>query len=80
MHSKSNNIEIMTYDKADEAIEELFESRLSRYQIELKTSMKVGNLIFVCAHLFYYKCHKINLNPGGSCIDSHECIKDKKQQ
>ena len=32
MHSKSDNIEIMIYDKADEAIQELFELLLFRYQ------------------------------------------------
>ena len=26
----------------------------------------------------YYKCHKINLNRGGSYIDSPDCIKNKK--
>ena len=41
MHSKSDNIEIMINDKADEAIEEIFESFLSRYQIGLETSIKV---------------------------------------
>ena len=33
MHSKSDDIEIMIYDKANEVIKELFESLLSRYQI-----------------------------------------------
>ena len=28
----------------------------------------------------YYKCHKINLNRGGSYIDSPDCIKTKKQR
>ena len=32
IHSKSDNIEIMINDKADEVIDELFESLLSRYQ------------------------------------------------
>ena len=32
MHSKSDNTEIMIYDKADEAIQELFELLLFRYQ------------------------------------------------
>ena len=41
MHSKSDNIEIMINDKADEVIEELFQSLLSRYQIELETSFIV---------------------------------------
>ena len=31
MHSKSDNIEIMTNDEADEVIEELFKSLLNRY-------------------------------------------------
>ena len=31
MHSKSDNIEFTTYDNADEIIEEIFESLLSRY-------------------------------------------------
>ena len=37
MYSKSGNIEVMVYDKADEVIEEIFESFLSRYQIRLET-------------------------------------------
>ena len=37
MYSISGNIEVMVYDKADEVIEEIFESFLSRYQIRLET-------------------------------------------
>lgn len=37
MYSKSGNIEVMVYDEADEVIEEIFESFLSRYQIRLET-------------------------------------------
>ena len=33
MHSKSNNMEIIICDTADEVIEEWFEKPLSRYQI-----------------------------------------------
>ena len=40
MHSKSDNIKIMINDKADEVIQELFQSLFSRYQIGLETSMK----------------------------------------
>ena len=36
MYSKRDNIKIMINDKADEVIEELFPSLLSRYQIGLK--------------------------------------------
>ena len=45
MHLKSVNIEIMTYDKADEVIQEFFESLLSRYLIGLETSMKNSDSI-----------------------------------
>ena len=40
MHSKSNDINITINDKADEFIEELFESLLSRYQIGLETPVR----------------------------------------
>ena len=63
MHSESDNIETMINDKADEIIEEHFESRLNRYQIRLETSMVVSDSIFDCVHLLYYKCHKIIFNP-----------------
>ena len=69
MHSKSDNIEIMIQDKADEIIEKPFESLLKRYQIGLELSMKGSDFIFDCVHLLHYKCHKINLNCGGSYID-----------
>ena len=49
MHSKSDNIEIMVNDKADEMIE-LFQSFLCRYQIGLEISMKGCDFIFDCVH------------------------------
>ena len=36
MHSKSNNIEFMIYDNADEVSKELFGSLLNKYQIRWK--------------------------------------------
>ena len=59
MHSNSDNIEIMIYDKADEVIESLLESLLSRYQIGLETSMKFSDSICDCVHSLYCKCQKI---------------------
>ena len=53
MHSNSNNIEIMIYDKVDEVIEELLESPVSRYHIRLETSVKGSDFIFVCVRLLY---------------------------
>ena len=75
MHSKCGNTEFMIYDNPDEVIEELFQPILSRYQIGLETSMRGSNFIFDFAHLFYYKCHKINPNRGGSYIDSPAWLK-----
>ena len=60
----------MIYDNADKIINKLFESLLNRYQIGLETSMRNSDFIFYCVHLLYYKCHKINMNCGGSYIDS----------
>ena len=68
----------MLYDKADKVIQELFESLLSRYQIE--EPIKGGYIIFDCVNLLHYKCHKINPKRSGSYIDSPDWIKTKKQQ
>ena len=40
--------------------------------------MKNSEFAFDVVHLMYYKCHKINLNRGGSYIDSPDWIKSKK--
>ena len=65
MHSKSNNIEIMIYDRADEVTKVFFESLLKRYQIGLETLMKGKDFIFDCVHSLHYQCHEINQNRGG---------------
>ena len=70
MHSKSDNIEIMIYDKADEVAKELLESLLNRYRIELETSMRGSDFIFDCLNLLRNKCLKINLKRVYSYIDS----------
>ena len=77
IHSKSDNIEIMINDEADEVIKELFDSLKNRYQNNLE-SMTGSEFIFDYVHLLYYKCHKINPNHGGSYIDSPDWIKNKK--
>ena len=79
MHLKSGNKEIMINDEADEIIEELLQLLLSRYQIELETSMKGGEFVFDCVHLLFYKCHKINPNPGRSYIESPDWINNKRR-
>ena len=60
----------MPYDNANEVVNELFESLLSRYQIGLQTSMRGRDFIFDSVQLLYYKFHKINFKRGGSHTDS----------
>ena len=70
MYSKSDNMEIMTYDNPDEIAEYLFDLFLSRYEISLETQMRECDFNFDCVGLLYYLCHKINFKRGGSCTDS----------
>ena len=67
----------MINDEADEVVKELLKSLKYRYQNNLE-SMKCSEFAFNYVHLLYYKCHKINPNCGGSYIDSHYWIKNKK--
>ena len=72
MHSKSDNIEIMIYDKADEVMEELFEEEeeiRSTYQIRPETSMRGSDFIFDYVNLMHYKVHKKSLKLCRSHID-----------
>ena len=78
MHSKGNNIEIMIDDKEDEVIKELFDSLKNRFQNNLE-SMEGSKFVFDYAHLLYYKCYKINKNPGRSFADSPDCIKSNNK-
>ena len=54
MHSKSDNVEIMISDKADEVIKKLSDSFNSRYQNNLQ-SMKGSDFLFDYVQLLYYK-------------------------
>ena len=67
----------MINDQVDEVIKELFDSLKIRYQNTLEF-MKGSEFVFGYVQLLYYKCHKINPNPGGSCIDSSDWMKNKK--
>ena len=71
MHSKSDNKKAIINDKADEVIEELFESFLNRYQHNSETSIRGSNFIFDCVYLLYHKCPKINSICRRSYIYSH---------
>ena len=78
MHSTSDNIETMINLKADEVIEELFQSLLSRHQIGLEASVNSSYFVFDFVHLLHCKCHKINLSCSGSYIDFLNWLKNKK--
>ena len=52
MHLKSDNIETMINDDADEVIEELFKSLQNRYQNNLEKSMKGSEFVFDNVHFF----------------------------
>ena len=51
MHWKSDKIEFIICDNADETFEERFESLLNRYQTGLETSMSRSDFIFDWVHL-----------------------------
>ena len=42
--------------------------------------MKGSQLVFNYVRLLRYRCHKINTNCGGSCIDSPDWIKNKRKK
>ena len=77
MHSKSGNIKSKISDEADEVTKNFFDSLKNRYQNNLQ-SMRGSEFVFDYVQLLYYKCHKINLNRGGSYMDSPDWIKNKK--
>ena len=78
IHLKSDNIEIIINDRADEVTKELFDSLKNRYRNNLE-SMKGGEFVFDYVHILYHKCHKINPYRDGSYVDSPYWIKNKKQ-
>ena len=51
-----NKIEFMLYDNANEVVNELFESLLSRYEIGLEKSMRGNNFISDSVQLLYFEC------------------------
>ena len=79
IHSKSDKTENMSNDKAGEVIEEPFQSLYFRYEIGLETIMKGSDFALNCVHLVLKKCHKMNLNQGGTYIDSLDWIKKMQQ-
>ena len=61
----------------DKIIEELFELLVQRSQSGLETSIKSSKFVFDGVDGLNYKCNKINLDHGGSYIDSPKWLKNK---
>ena len=78
MHTKSDNITIMSGIKTEDVINELFNTFRRRYQKGLETEMKGSSFTFDRNDLLEYYLHKISLNRGSSYINSPEWIKNKK--
>ena len=62
IHTKSDNIEIMSGIETNDIINDLFKSFLKRYQENLETKMKGSSIIFESVDLLYYS-HKIRHSP-----------------
>ena len=56
LRAKSNNTEIITGNKTNKIIDELFESLLQNYQKDLEESMIGSNFILIV--LIYFGCKK----------------------
>ena len=69
MHSKSDNVEIMTNEEVDKVIKERFDFLKNRYQNNLE-SIKVHMFVFEYLPLLYCRCPKIDASCVGSCIYS----------
>ena len=66
----------MMNDKADEIIEDLFDSLKNKYKNNLG-SVRSSKFVFDYVQLLYYKYHKMNPNRGWSYINSPDWIKSK---
>ena len=77
MHTKSDNITIISGIETDDAINELFKTFRRRYQEGLETKMKGSSFTFERIDLLEYHLHKISLNRASLHINSPEWIKSK---
>ena len=80
MHTKSDNEEFMNGSDTDEIIKGLFESFLQKYEENLQEKMKGLDFEFDGVNFLYYDFNKININRGGSYIDSPKWLKNKKSR
>ena len=77
MHTKSDNITIMSGIETEDVINEIFNTFRKRYQEGLETKMKECSFTFERIDLLEYYLRKISLNRGSSYIKSPTWIKKK---
>ena len=70
IHTKSNNVEIMTGSETDQIIDEPFGSFLQNYEEGLEESMRACEFVYDSVDALYYNLKKVSLSRGGSYIDS----------
>ena len=59
-HASTQARHLADSDNANDVVDELFKSPISRNQIGLETSMRGSDFILNSVQLLYYKCHKVN--------------------
>ena len=72
MHTKSDNIVIISGSDTNDVINKLFDLLVKRYQEGLETKMKGSSYTFERVDLLENHFHKISLNRGSSYINSPE--------
>ena len=77
MHSRSSNTKFASYNDTNEVVDKLFESLHSKYEQNLKTSMRGSDFIFDSVQMMYYKCCKVNFRRGSSYIYYPHWMKKK---
>ena len=78
MHTKSDNAGIMNGTDTNEAINNLINSFMTRYQEGLETKIKGSSYTFERIDLLENHLHKTSLNRGSSYTDSPKWLKNKK--
>ena len=76
MHTRSNNVETMVGNEANEIVKDLFESFLQKYQEGLEESMRGSEFVYDSVDALYYNLNKVSLSRGGSYIDSPKWLKN----
>ena len=64
--------------ETDKIMEDLFEFLLQRYQEGLEEKMQRSDFVFDSVDALYYDLNKVSLSRGGSYIDFHQWLKNKK--